>query len=158
MNKNIFGLIGTLMVHTTIMLLLLKPTSSISTSAQLTVERNALVVVELLPSGDDQPYSTGYGKTISGTLCGPHEKTYVGIGIMYTTSTGQITDAPPFFPGYQSGLRIGDLVLGITKPDDYNIVRANILHFGAVRPDLYVIKATKICFREAIIQLLHESI
>jgi C-terminal processing protease CtpA/Prc len=74
----------------------------------------------------------------------PCDNKYEGIGIRYNWAENDrlVIDAPPEFPAYKAGIRVGDTFMGIKIADGIGTVR--IISRG--RDLTYKIKTTMICF------------
>ena len=87
---------------------------------------------------------------IDSKICSGKDKNYKGIGIIYNPTTGVILHAPSYYPAYQAGLRIGDMILSPDTPytseyADIQYVRPN---GDNMRQSTLRIKIDNICFED----------
>ena len=84
-------------------------------------------------------------------ICSGKDKDYRGIGIIYNPITGLILHAPTYYPAYQAGLRVGDMILSPDTPytdeayTDIQYIRPN---GDSIRQSILRIKIDNICFTE----------
>lgn len=85
-------------------------------------------------------------KMVAPSLCNDApENLYTGIGIVYNQFTQIILDAPPVYPAYKAGVRIGDILLNPrSTPDKLGSVEVTVS-----RGDenyIFHIQQSKICY------------
>lgn len=77
--------------------------------------------------------------------CSATEDFYYGVGILSITGTGIIVQAPPTYPAYRAGVRVGDqLVEFHNVPGSEGIVYLTIIRDGAVKK--FRMQKENICF------------
>jgi hypothetical protein len=119
-----------------------------NTTIPLSVEVRLIPIIE--PTSNIETKIADEGKKVSyptdGRICGGKDKHYKGIGVIYNPGTHIITHAPEYYPGYISGLRIGDYIVDpeVAEVDGY--IRFDILR--AHEQLRFHIKTDNICFQE----------
>jgi len=83
-------------------------------------------------------------------ICSGKDKNYKGIGVIYNAVTGVILFAPTYYPAYQGGLRVGDMILTPEAPytDEYIDIQYVRQHGDDMRQSIVRIKPDNICFTE----------
>lgn len=83
-------------------------------------------------------------------ICSGKDKNYKGIGVIYNPVTGVIFFAPTYYPAYQAGLRVGDMILSPEAPytDEYVDIQYVRPNGDDMRQSIVRIKPDNICFAE----------
>ena len=148
MERKRYGLIGTLLIHLSVLVLLFntEPVRKRQMNPPKPVTPNSVEIIMLPGQGEA---NRSEGVDANGNQCPPTNKNlYDGVGFIYYESTGQVINAPTMLPAYQAGIRIGDLLLNNPDPDADGIEHLVILKFQASTPVTFHIKTIKICFKE----------
>ena len=143
------GVIGTILVHLMVLVLFLEfssnsqPDKQVDNPANNPVNVMILLDVAVPPEGSDattnEPLYTADGK-----VCPPGAKTYLGVGFVYETDTGEIHQVPTVLPAYKAGIRTGDLLLNDPYPDAAGMMYIKILR--GYKQINFEIKAAEICY------------
>jgi len=140
------GVIGTLVVHASVLLLFISPSCTPKHPPSAAAEQR--VSVNLLPPPSPAAHLSAEGPNPGGGTpsdpC-PAEKQYEGIGILWMPGTRLIVKAPPGYPAYRAGIRVGDMLV---NPDEL-YPRGNILEIDVFRHTTrltFKVKLEKICF------------
>lgn len=78
-------------------------------------------------------------------VCKDKSSTYMGVGLLYSETTLEVTHAPEYYPAYKSGIRVGDKLLNPHADiDSQGFITLYVLRFG--KQITFRSKAEKICF------------
>jgi hypothetical protein len=111
------------------------------------------VEVTLLQPAPNRPLTMVGNGTQSGganSVCTGKDENYKGIGIIVNPAldSGLIIEAPPFYPAYKAGMRVGDRIYDPYKAPD----AGGVYHYLIQRPDfsrvVIHVRKEKICFRK----------
>lgn len=148
---------GSLLVHLLVVFILLwqpKPAPTIKQE----VGGGAPISVELLPKLADEELKqlpqreegTPIQNPPEQKLCIGDAQSYVGIGIVYSTFSMRIIDAPESYPGYRAGLRVDDvLLIDPTEKEDRAV--GSYVIYRVLRDNeqlTFRIKMEQICYQQ----------
>jgi hypothetical protein len=156
--KRVVGVIGTVLVHATVVLILLWSSiiKSCGDGESSTPSQPPLLEVRLISkSSDDISIQSTLGKDsrmgMDGNpdprICNDKDASYIGIGIIYSIFTAVVLSAPSDYPAYKAGIRVDDILLDPHTPADkdgyviYRILRGK-------DQLLFRVKQERICYEE----------
>jgi hypothetical protein len=149
MNKRTLGILGTLIVHLVIPVYFLWPPTMVPPPPPVPPDKGTIEVKLIPMSAVEEEKKKGPEPGIDGSpdprICAQVDSTYVGIGIIHSFSTQVVTSAPAGYPGYDAGIRVGDIL--ITLEDDRANTKYVQVHIKRGDKQLWFrIKKDKICF------------
>ncbi len=84
---------------------------------------------------------------VDAAMCDGKDNTYIGAGIMIQPGTDLVTSAPPQYPAYKSGIRVGDKLV---DPFGSDVMPDGYIDFTVLRGTELItfhIKAENICYK-----------
>lgn len=140
------GVVGTILVHLLVLVLFLEFSSSSHSNQQPAQTADTPVDVVLLTEAEADAAGSIADPlyTPDGKACPPGSKTYLGVGFVYETDTGEIYQAPAVLPAHKAGIRTGDLLLNNPFPDADGMMYIKILR--GYTQLTFEIKAVEICY------------
>lgn len=108
--------------------------------------------ITLLPNGKQEFVDVIKMEDLDGTgaanqvpRCKDNE-TYDGIGVTYGIGTGQIATAPPYYPAYKAGVRVGDVVINSEFITENGYTSFTVSRLGVSDHIHFKVKLDKICY------------
>jgi hypothetical protein len=152
MNKRTIGIVGTLLIHLSVLLYLLWPSvHSPPPPPRSTPEEPKPVQVRLIPKRSlSKELKPGQEPGINGApdprICENKDLSYEGIGIIHSYGTELVTSAPAEYPAYRAGVRVGDMII-----DLHRIEGTRFMFFRLNRHGVYFtfkVPIENICFNK----------
>ena len=84
---------------------------------------------------------------VDAEICNGKSDTYVGAGIIIQPGSDLVTSAPPQYPAYKAGIRVGDKLI---DPFGSDVMPDGYIDFTVLRNNELIkfhIKAEKICYK-----------
>jgi hypothetical protein len=108
-----FGFIGSILLHGSIVLYLLWPRAQqVPPPKPLPQASEETTTVKLMSVADsDKAIALGnQAGGIDPEICADRDQRYIGIGITFGFGTNLVLTAPPQYPAYRAGIRVGDML------------------------------------------------
>lgn len=144
-NRRTFGIVGTLIVHLSVLAVVL---GLFGTSHQPPLPPSGITEVTLLNVGQTiTPIVPANGQTLAGDRC-PSKMFYEGVGVVYASVINVIEKAPETLPGYIAGLRVGDIIENASVQADSNGYKTFHIFRNGESHLVFTVKIEKICYEE----------
>lgn len=152
--KRIIGLLGTLMIHLAVAASFVScPAPSKPRPQGEDGDKRNITFLELKKEVPREPHQS-LPETAAPTLlpieppavmyCEQGAESYEGVGIRYWSRNGVVLEAPPSYPGYQAGIRVGDIILTPNPPNVDGYMTFSVQQDRSVIS--LKIKVTTVCF------------
>lgn len=142
MNSKLVGVIGTVIINATVILLAFLHFTSSHSKIKEPEEKSIQVTLVTAGNGDNS-IQVDDGQKLTPNHINNCPKAYNGIGFTYEEVSQLINDTPHDMPAYQAGIRVGDMLLDSTPTKD-NKIFVRVLRYGQLLT--FTIKRGKICF------------
>lgn len=146
------SIIVSLLIHIAALFLIMLQPASTSPTPPAKQQQESFLSVELAPLPTPTNYSASlqpgtHGYKYDKEVCKDENSTYAGAGILIEIGPDLITKAPPQYPAYKAGMRVGDFIM---NPLSVNVVNG-YMDFRVLRHTTYMefhVQADHICYQE----------
>jgi hypothetical protein len=152
MNRRTVGIVGTLLIHLSVLLYLLWPSVHPQPPPPPPPpDEPKPVQVELLPrSVIHEDSKLGPDPGIAGApdpkICANKDPSYEGIGIIHSYGTDLVLSAPAEYPAYKAGIRVGDMLVEIYRIEGTKFMFVHVNRHGNHLK--FKVPIEQICFRK----------